>query len=68
MKKEVKNILKENGNIDLYTDYRFNVVKELMKLSMKKDVTLKSFLSIDPYYKAKFVADHIVKLASENLI
>jgi len=68
MKKEVKNILKENGKIDLYTDDRFNVVNELMKLSMKKDVTLKSFLSIDPYYKAKFVADHIVKLSSENLI
>jgi len=68
MKKEVKNILKENGKIDLYTEDRFNIVKELMKLSMKKDVTLKSFLSIDPYYKAKFVADHITKLASENLI
>jgi hypothetical protein len=68
MKKEVKNILTENGKINLYTEERFNVVKDLMKLSMKKDVTLKSFLSIDPYYKAKFIADHIIKLASENLI
>lgn len=68
MKKEVKNILNENGKIDFYTEERFNTVKELMKLSMKRDVTLKAYLSIDPYYKAKFIADHIIKLASQKLI
>ena len=68
MKNEVITILKERGKLDLFTEERYGIVKELMKLSMKKDKTLQSFLSIDPYYKAKYVADHIISLSTANLI
>jgi hypothetical protein len=68
MKNEVKIILKERGKCDLFTEDRYGIVKELMKLSMKKDKMLRSFLSIDPYYKTKFIADHIIKLTESKQI
>lgn len=62
MKKEVKEILKEAGQIDLYSDEKFEFVKQFMNSLSKSDKPLKNLLSLDPYYKAKFIADHIMTL------
>ena len=62
MKKEVKRILKEQGNLDFYTDLRFDLVKSAMKDGIKKDDWLKNYLSLDPLNKAQWVADNIVRI------
>lgn len=68
MKKEVKNLLKEKGKSDFFTEDRFEIVKELMKISMKNSLPLKTYLSFDPLNKAQYVADHIIKLVEANQI
>lgn len=60
MKKEVKLYLKESGNLDLFNEDRFSLVKEYMKKCSKENQPLKGYLSIDSLNKAKFTADHIV--------
>ena len=68
MKKEVKEILKEAGKLELFTEDRFETVKELMKLGMKQSPQLKGLLSIDPYYKSKYIADYIILLVGNKSI
>lgn len=68
MKRDVIAMLKEKGKFSLFTDNRLNIVKEVMKLGMKNDAWLKNYLSLDPLNKAKWVADHLVKLAEAGNI
>lgn len=60
MKQEVKNLLKVKARDDLFTDARYQVVKETMQYGMKKDAWLKNYLSLDPLNKANWIADHII--------
>lgn len=68
MKSETKNILKERGKIELFTDDRYNQVKELMQYSVKKDKWLKMYLSLDPINKAQWNADHLIMLTEDGHI
>jgi hypothetical protein len=61
MKAETKRILKEKGKLELFTDARFEKIKEVMKIGMTKDAWLKNYLSLDPLNKAEWCADHIIK-------
>lgn len=65
MKKEVIKFLKEKGKESLLTQGRWGIINELVKIAMKKDPFLKSYLSLDPLNKAQWMADHII-LFSEN--
>jgi len=68
MKTTVKQILKEYGKLDLFTNERYDKVKEVMRYGCTKDKALKAYLSIDPYNKAQFIADHIVNLVFKGAI
>jgi hypothetical protein len=61
MKAEVKKILKERGKIDLFTDRNYELVKYAMNERARHDPWLKNYLSLDPYNKAEWVADHLIK-------
>ncbi len=61
MKSETKKLLKGKGKLDLFTEDRFNQVKEVMKYGMTQDAWLKNYLSLDPLNKAEWVADHLIK-------
>jgi hypothetical protein len=61
MKKKVKQILKEKGKSNLFTDIRFEKIKQVMKIGMTKDLWLKNYLSLDPLNKAQWCADHIIE-------
>lgn len=63
MKNEVIKILKEKHESNLFTEDRFKLVKELMKIAMQKDAWLKNYLSLDPLNKADWCADILIKLA-----
>lgn len=62
MKLETKKILKQQDKLNMFTDDRFKLVKAIMKHGMTKDVWLKNYLSLDPLNKAKWCADHLIKL------
>jgi len=62
MKKEVLRILKEQSKETLFTQGRYEFIRELMKVASKNQPPLREYLSIDPLNKAQFIADHIVKL------
>lgn len=68
MKKEVKNFLKEKGKSEIFTEERFETMKEYMKLSMKRSLPLKTYLSFDPLNKAQFIADHMITFVDSNHI
>lgn len=61
MKEETKNLLKEKGKLDLFTEDRYEQVKAVMKHGMTKDPWLKNYLSLDPINKAEWCADHLIK-------
>ena len=68
MKREVKNMLKDKGRLEIFTDSRYNTIYELMKIAMKKDKWLNNYLSLDPLNKAQWMADHLIKLVDLNKI
>ena len=68
MKEETKRILKEQGNLYLFTEDRFKQVKAVMEHGMTKDTRLKNYLSIDPLNKAQWCADHLVKFVGYGFI
>ncbi len=61
MKKEVKKYLKENGHPDLFSEERYSIIKEYMKLASSKNLPLKTYLSFDPLNKVQFMGDHMIK-------
>lgn len=66
MKKQVIALLKEKGKEALLTDDRWEVMKELVKIAMKKDLFIKNYLSLDPFLKAQWMADNIILLADSG--
>jgi hypothetical protein len=68
MKVETKKILKEKQKIDLFTDERYEQVKDLMKHRMSCDIWLNNYLSLDPSNKAEWCADHLVLFVERGLI
>lgn len=68
MKAETKKILKEKNKFNLYTDERFEQVKDVMKYGMTKDAWLKNYLSLDPLNKAQWCADHLIKFVESGNI
>lgn len=63
LKSGTKKILEDQGKLELFTDDRFEQVKAVMEYGMSKDLWLKNYMSLDPINKAKWCADHLVKLA-----
>jgi hypothetical protein len=61
MKVDTKKILKEQGKLDLFTDERFELIKAAMRYRITKDPWLKNYLSLDPFNKAQWCADHLVQ-------
>lgn len=57
MKDTVKEILKESGNPNIFTQELYNKAVATMKEARKADQQLNKFLGITPYYRAKYVAD-----------
>lgn len=68
MKKEILLCLKKKGKESLFTDERHGVMKELVKIAMKKDAFLQSYLSLDPLNKADWMADNLILLAEMGKI
>jgi hypothetical protein len=68
MKDDVKDILKEKGKIDLFSDLRYYKVKNAMEYGMTKDAWLKNYLSLDPLNKAQWIADHLIKFVEAGQI
>lgn len=66
MKVEVKQQLKEQNYLHLFTEIRYKQVVELMKYAMAKDATLKKYLQISPDFKVNFICDHMIKLVSSG--
>lgn len=64
MERDVKKILKESGNENVFTKERFELMKQTMRYGMKRDEWLKNYLSLDPLNKAQWVADHLVKFSN----
>ena len=60
MESETKKILKEKGKLELFTKDRFKKTKEVMKIAVTKDLWLKNYLSLDPFNKAQWCADHLI--------
>jgi hypothetical protein len=65
MKKHVQRILKENGQGNLFTDDRYKAMLNIMKVAVRFDKQLETFLSLDPLNKAQFIADHIIKYSTK---
>ena len=61
MKNEVKQELKEKGRADIFTEERFAICKEVMKIGMSKDNILKAYLNISPDFKVDFIVDNMIK-------
>ena len=61
MKVEVKKQLKEKGFPNLFTDQRYDNVKNIMSYAISVDKMLKSYLSISPDFKVDFICDHMIK-------
>jgi hypothetical protein len=68
MKKEIKRILKERGKTHLYSEHRWEIIKEFVKLGMKKDPWLNNYLKLDPLNKAQFAADNLIMFAEMGKI
>lgn len=68
MKKEVCKILTEKNKQHLFTDERFELIKEVMRHGMKKDDWLKNYLSLDPLNKAAWCADQLIFLTEAGHI
>lgn len=67
MKKQVQALLKQRG-LDIFTEQRYRMVVEFMKLSMKHRPGIKTLLNMDRYYKEKFLADHMARFVEEGTI
>ena len=71
MKKLVKSILKSKDKLNLYTDERYNIVKDTLTYGLKnqKDVWLKSYIELDTINnKSQWIADMLIKLTEEGHI
>lgn len=62
MKAFVKQELKEKGRIDIFSDERYGVVKEVMKHAISRDEALKCYLQISIDFRVSFIADNMIRL------
>lgn len=60
-KREVKRLLKESGNADLFTEENYRIATALTKVAEKRDKMLKSYLSILEGAREQYKHDLIVK-------
>jgi len=68
MKADVLKILKEVGRDDIFTETRYQTLRDVMKIGIKKDEWLKMYLSLDPLNRAQWIADHMIKYVDLNKI
>lgn len=68
MKNETKAILASNGKLHLFTEERYEFMKATMVHGMKLDAWLKNYLSLDPYNKSLWIADHLTDAVEREIL
>lgn len=68
MKKATIDYLSEKGKPEIFTDERYQTVKQVMQHGMKQDAWLNNYLRLDPLNKAEWIADHMVLLCDAGKI
>jgi len=66
MKKEVIKELKDKSQLDLFTNERYELVKKTMMYGMKKDLSLRVYLSLDVQNKIEWIAQQLTTLPKQK--
>lgn len=62
MKVELKLELKEKGRLEIFTDERYDICKDVMKYATSRDKVLKGYLGISVDFRVAFIADNMIRL------
>lgn len=68
MKNDVKKLLAEKNRSEIFTDERYGQIREVMKYGMTQDPWLKNYLSLDPFNKAQWISDFMIKFVDSKKI
>jgi hypothetical protein len=66
MEVQVKQLLKEKGKLNLFTDHKYELAKRALRFYAKTNKPFKEYVKLDPMNRADFLCHMIIKISEES--